>query len=257
MARNFVSASNQYLSVASVPVSAYPLTMACWFYSTSATANQTLVTIGTVGSANHYFSLYLDGTATGDPVAFNTRTTSAGEVLTTSGYATDTWQHACGVGISNTSRAVFVNGGSKGTATSNRTPSGVDSVYIGRRHTAAGGQNYMVGRIAEIAIWNVALSDVEVALLANRISPLMIKPKSLVAYWPLMGIGSPEPDYSSGVRNLTLNGDTPSTQADHAPVMQFIPNRQGWRGAFTAVAAPAAVVALERQRLRMLRGLGR
>ena len=46
-------------------------------------------------------------------------------------------------------------------------------------------QNYCDGSLAEAAIWNAALSDAEVAALATGVSPLLVRPGSLVFYAPL------------------------------------------------------------------------
>lgn len=72
------------------------------------------------------------------------------------------------------------------------------------------------GRLAEPAIWNVAASAGEMAALARGVSPLRIRPTALLGYWPLFGVGSPEPDYSGNGNNGTITGSV--TQADHAPV---------------------------------------
>lgn len=80
----------------------------------------------------------------------------------------------------------------------------------------------MDGAIAEVGIWNVALSDSDVALLAKGVSPLMVHPESLVFYAPLIGQYSPEIELRSA-RNLTLTG-TP-TQSAHPPIF-YIPHRE-------------------------------
>jgi hypothetical protein len=40
--------------------------------------------------------------------------------------------------------------------------------------------------LAEVGLWNVALTDGEVAALAKAMSPRMIRPQSLVLYLPLI-----------------------------------------------------------------------
>jgi hypothetical protein len=86
----------------------------------------------------------------------------------------------------------------------------------------------MNGRIAEAGIWNVALSDREVAALASGVHPARMRPDALVAYWPLWGDDSPELDWhpSGGTRYpMTLTG-TP-TKANHAPIAI---SRRFWHG---------------------------
>lgn len=64
------------------------------------------------------------------------------------------------------------------------------------------------GKIAEVALWNVALSDDEIALLSQGESPLNIRRADLIHYWPLDGNASPEPDLV-GARPGTLVGTLP------------------------------------------------
>jgi hypothetical protein len=46
--------------------------------------------------------------------------------------------------------------------------------------------------MAEVGIWNAALTDAEVAILALGYSPDQVRPASLVEYWKLIGRNSPE-----------------------------------------------------------------
>ena len=74
----------------------------------------------------------------------------------------------------------------------------------------------MNGRIAEAAVWNTDLTADEIASLgADRVSPLLIRPDNLIAYWPIIGRTSPEINLM-GSGNLTLGG-SPAT-ADHCRI---------------------------------------
>ena len=68
----------------------------------------------------------------------------------------------------------------------------------------------MNGKLAHAAIWNVALSDQEVASL-KYLYPNQVAVANLVNYWPLTSNKSPEPDYGSGNLPLTVTGTTFST----------------------------------------------
>jgi hypothetical protein len=74
----------------------------------------------------------------------------------------------------------------------------------------------MSGRLAEVGIWDVALSDAEFAALLKGISPLHIRRGHLKGYWPLFGVAFPEADISGGISNATQNGTV--NAANHAPV---------------------------------------
>jgi hypothetical protein len=187
MALSNFSTSN-YITIASALVSTAPFTIACWFNSTSATFGQNMIA-GNAASALNYFGLSLDGATTGDPVGIYARGSggTVDIVNTTSGYSINTWQHACGVFESSTSRSVFLNGGSKNSSSASVIPLLVDKINIGvYRQSGSSGFDSMRGSLAEIGIWSAALTDDEVASLAKGFTPDQIRPQSLVAYLPLV-----------------------------------------------------------------------
>lgn len=216
MAIQFTAASTEYLEVNSTPVVAAPFTMACWFNSDSIAAGQTLLFVGDKDVANEFWDLQLRGDVVGDPLRFE-RTTSAGTVNadTTTGYSANTWQHACAVEASATDARVFLNGTNKGTNTTSRAPAGSDRLSIGRRGSSVP-TLYMSNHIAEVAIYNIALSDAEVALLALGASPLFVHPEALVFYLPMiaLGGGGTQLDWVGG-RTMTET-NTPASAA-HPP----------------------------------------
>ena len=234
MARLFDDASTEYMEKDAAPVTAYPLTMACWFYSDDAAADQGLMSIIDKDAPDQWLAaLHARGGIAGDPVRASVRAGTQVNVVTTTGYSVNTWHHACGVFASTTSRDVFIDGDSKGSNTTSSSPSGVDRISVGRQGDSTPG-NYMSGRIAEAAVWNVALNDFEIALLATPgITPNRIRPDNLRGYWPVWGLHSPEIDLSGQGNSLTVNG---ATRADHAPVTLFTPK---W-----AASAPLIEVAV-------------
>lgn len=209
MARNFTSGDD--VTVSDGIVGGVPLTVACWF-STTTNAIQDLAAC--VKASTQYFWIGLNNNFGGSEVRARHRSGgTTTEAETTTGIARDgSWEHACGVFASTTDRRAFLNGGSKGTNTDSVSDVAPTSFTAGDAPPFAG----LAGRIAEIGIWDIALSDAEVALLAAGISPTRIQAANLVGYWPLWGADSPEPDLSGDGANLTVTG---ATQADHAPVM--------------------------------------
>ncbi len=217
MARLFDDGSNQFLRIRDTGGSFdTPISMACWFYSDNITIHQTLIGAyyyDGVTSGYEHHRLLIRGAEGGDPVAAGTQTVAAGytDAITSTGYSANTWHHAAGVWASPTSRAAYIDGGSKGTDATSKTPAGTpDSLIIGliEGSNGSGQSQYMSGRIAEVAIWDVALTDAEVAILALGYSPLLIRPQSLVAYWPLIGRTSPEIDIVGGYDMALNNGPT-------------------------------------------------
>src|SRR3990167_3100989 len=220
MARAFAAASSQYLQIDTGILTAYPLTMACWFKANNTTANFSLMWLGDKDVSNSWHAL--EANAGGDVVIGQSRFGGGPvEALTTTNYTANTWHHACAVFISSTDRAAFLDGGGKGTNATDVTPTGIDRFAIGRFADTTP-DKYMDGLIAECAIWDVALTDQEVANLAlGNVPAYLIRPSNLKGYWPL-GMGSPEPDLSGAYNALSLV-NTP-TIADHAPIKPLI----GW-----------------------------
>lgn len=216
MARVF-NGSTQYLSRASAVVSAMPLTMACFFRTTSTTAIQRLIDVGQLSSGNQKWSLALLGTAAAPntTVIANTSSVNGAYAATTAAYSANTWHHAAAVYESATSRTAYLDGGNAGTDTVSVSPSGVDTTTIGATGVGASafGQ-FMSGRIAEAAIWSVALTAAEIAALARGFIPPQIRPQSLVAYWPLGGrYGQFDLDRWKSSLNMTPTNSP--TWADH------------------------------------------
>lgn len=193
MARQFDPASSQYLQ-GNTPVTAAPLTMAAWF-NTSVSANQGVMSID--GSGYFYMRSRSDG--------YIRYYTNSAFAETTGTFTTGVWNHAVCVSAATNSRAVYINGGGKGTNTTDVTPTGIDRVYIARY----AGEEIINGAIAEVGIWNVALTDAEVAVLALGVSPLLVRPASLVAYWPL--IRDEDQDRVGGYHLTAYNSPTVAT----------------------------------------------
>ena len=202
MARLFDDASSQYLSYASAVLSAVPISLACWFNTDNTAAEQELISICR-SNADHWHSLRASGSIGGDPIRASTFDGGWNAAQTTTGYSANTWHHACGVWAAADSRSAYIDGGSKHTQTSSRTPTSLDLTYIGANEFSSSPTNYMSGSIAEVGIWNVALTDAEVAILAKGYSPLFVRPQSLVLYIPL--IRDNDEDLIGGL-SFTANG---------------------------------------------------
>lgn len=213
MSRSFVPSSSQYLEHAAAVVAAAPLTMACWFRTPNVSDNQVLMSVGASGTT-HRFGLMTGGAIASDPILAQVNAGSTTSATTTAGYSANVWHHACGVYDSATSRAAYLDGGAKGTNATSKVPSGLNRTAIGREVQATPA-NYVDGDIAEAAIWNVALTDGEVMTLSLGLSPLLVRPSGLVAYWPMAGRLSPEID-PVGRFDMTITG---ATQAEHCRII--------------------------------------
>jgi hypothetical protein len=204
-----LNGSNQRLTPASVPVTAAPLTLACWFRPANVTHQGALITLtNTAGSS--YFTLYFNGTAAGDPVTIFINPGLPSGFSTTSGASANTWHHACGVFTSSASRTVYIDGGSSATNTAIGTPASIVEFNIGSFQTAAG--NFFNGQIAEVGIWTAALTTAEVASLAKGMTCDKVRPQSLVFYAPLVR------DLIDAKGGLTITNNNTATVANHPRV---------------------------------------
>jgi len=217
MGRNFVSASTQWLFVNASPITAMPLTICAWARARATATNGCVVQVSDKDVTRTYFELQFrsdfkvraaldDGT---------TAASAVGVVAT----AIDTWTHCAAVFASATSRTSYINGANPVNETTNVAGSfaGMDRVSVARRGSSGGSLQFN-GDVAEVAIWNVALTEPELLALANGTNPKLIRPENLVFYAPLYGVDSPEPNLTIGgsTYNLTLT-NTP-TLTTHPPV---------------------------------------
>ena len=211
MAVALLTASSEALNLATAPVTAAPLTMACWFNVTNITAAHYLMAISDDGTPNGgRFDLACGGDDPDDPIqAWAASSIATDAAQSTIAYSINTWQHAAGVWASASSRSAYLNAGSKGTNSTSVTPLSVDRLRIGS--TADSTQAAFVnGSIAEAAVWNVALTDAEIAILALGYSPLLVRPLGLVFYAPLIRDVSAGawPEHIGGVALTEVNTPT-------------------------------------------------
>ncbi len=219
MALLFNDGASEYATYAGAVVAAPPLTMACWALSDDDAANQCLLSIGSSITTDRYVLEALGGVG-GDPLRAFAEGTAFGGASTSTGFTEGTWFHAAAVFSATNARAVYLNGAGKGTDTVDVTVSSPNRTSIGTSYSP-GLERYMSGRIAAAAIWSAALSDAEIAALALGLSPHRMRPGSLVDYWPLWGLHSPEISATAGGHAMTLVGPVaanhPAIAALHYP----------------------------------------
>ena len=123
------------------------------------------------------------------------------------------WDHYAGVFVSGSSRTAYTNGvaGAENTTTvAAITPTftNIGAFYAG---TATSIQ-FMDGLVAEVGIWNVALTAAEIASLADGMTCDKVRPQSLVFYAPLIRNLQ---DLKAGV---TITNNNTATVANHPRV---------------------------------------
>lgn len=212
MAHVLVAASSQYLEINSAPVTAAPLTLACWFKTTSVGAgvDHHLVWLGNSGVTNqHYFTLEQYQTE----IYCGTRAAGGLAEISVTGVTANTWHHAVAVFASQTSRTPYLNGTAGGTNTTDVAPSGLNRLDLGRRGFATP-DGYHDGSLAEVAVWNAALSGSDITLLAGGVSPMALATKP-VRYWRLKASG----DLTDLVAKDVLTDVGTTWTSDHSAVI--------------------------------------
>lgn len=185
MAYSFSGSPVQYLE-SNAPLTQVPLTLYGRVYTEDTTNYQAIVTLIRSGSYdNDSFYIGAAGGAASDPMwAFTYGANTPSIAATSSNYPASEWFSSAGVFASTNNRKAYLNGGSVGTNTDEQTTKGIDKLRIGAWRKLGEHPNY--GRIAEVALWSVALTDAEVASLAKGFKPTRIRPQSLVFYAPLL-----------------------------------------------------------------------
>lgn len=207
MARLFSGATDN-LTVADGIISGWPMTAGCWFRYSASLGNMFLMSIIDATAVNR-FRLEVRGDLS-DQLNFSLRD-AGGDVNHLPGNATiNTWHHAVMRGENATSHSCFLDGGSEAFSATSKTPTGMDTFKFSDISLE------WVGDIAEGFVYNVALTDAEVAFLAARNSPLLLTSRlpNLVSHFGLLGSSLND---TMASRALTATGTTVST---HPRILQ-------------------------------------
>lgn len=196
--------SDDWLIHSAAVISTTPLTIAIWAKRSTTATVEILVGAGVSTTDDNSFRIDL---TSGDLVRALTRDASVTAASSGASF-TDTagWHHVAGVWTSSTDRRVFLDGTGDTIGTGNRTPTGIDEFRVGARSDST---QEFTGLLAHVAVWNIALSDAEVAGLAAGDNPLAVQAANLIMYVPLLI----DADYTdvAGSFDLTNVGTTHST----------------------------------------------
>lgn len=190
MARTFGGSTAHQLSAAASPfTTGGPLTMACWFRGNPANSvGQGLMTLDGGAGASAVYRLTYQSNVAGDPLRAQTLNGASSSFCDTSTGVTDNdWHHAAGAWSSTNQPRVWLNGGSKGSSATTLAFPSPTVIRLGAWANAGSVIQPLDGALAWPSIWNVELSDAEIAALAAGAHPLTIRPANIVAFWPLTG----------------------------------------------------------------------
>ena len=221
MARSF-NGSNQYMGSSHSPVNAFPFTACGWFQLASIPAAQCPFVVGSNGSGA--IIMYFSVNSPGNFYAVCTDGSNFPFAEISNSLSENIWYHLAASASwngTNVSITAYLNGDNKTTGGGNLSfGGGMINSYIG---VFDDGSSYKFnGAAADVAVWNVILSDGEIAALGKYgARPNKVRSGNLVQWYPLWGLSSPEPDLSGNKHNMILTNAPPI--APGPPVMMFTP----------------------------------
>lgn len=178
------SNANDAFADGNVPsiVTAYPFTMFVLARSRALTTLQSAFTFEQATTPNNGFHLYFTA---GTKLALQCPNSAA---VTAASFTSNQWYAFAGRATSSTSADVLMDGASTaitnvGTFYSSPSPS---RIRMGARDDGAGVKSLLNGDMCFGALWNVALTDAEIASLVKGFPPRRVRPQSLQWYAPLV-----------------------------------------------------------------------
>jgi hypothetical protein len=166
------------LEFGSAPITGVPLTIALWFRPSSSAA-AVICSIGVPGSTDRFQISAIPSTPVINATTVQGGTAQAAALNTA--IALNTWHHGAAVFSAINSRQVFFNGTGSAVNTGSATPFGLNRINISGAY-APTLTAWFPGAIAEVAIWNAALTADEVTAHFKGYRPDLIRPRNLVFY---------------------------------------------------------------------------
>lgn len=208
------------------------LSIACWVKRTAAqwadTSDSRIVTLCAAATGQN--SLVCLRTNAADEVrasSFNTIGTLDEDSLSfTDGTYDDTWVLVVGVFASNASREVFIEDSTGGGAQTDTND--IDPLqYISIGNDTDGNFIEAEALVAEVCIWNIALSDTDIDALQTGAgtgpAPNTIQSANVIGYWPLDTDQATHANQGNDAGgDLTVQSDAPFS-SDHPTITKAIP----------------------------------
>lgn len=186
MARLFDSTAEECLEFATPPVTAVPITIACFMRRNTSSTSRTLVAFDSASTTDRFRMGISDSN---EPFAQVSNGSTTGTAIHATQTTLGQWHHVCSVFSSTSSRKIYLDGGTPTTHSAYYSVSGINGVRLGAWQEGSSGlSRFFSGDLAEVAVWDVALSDAEVAQLAQGHSPLSLthRLRHLVIYQDLV-----------------------------------------------------------------------
>ena len=185
MAYDFTGGTNRYLSCSSASASGSPMTISGWLYATSAAGQIIVCSVG-VSNLSHRNQLFMQSGGAIQAAAIGA--SGQDQPSSLSNVTANKWEHCAGVFTSSTSRTPYLNGIAGTTGTTNiGTQNAANQTLINARNNGTSiGIISNQSRLAEVGIWNIALTTSDIGSLADGMPCNMVRPQNLVFYSPLV-----------------------------------------------------------------------
>lgn len=205
-----LNGSTQYGTIASAVKTAVPLTMVGWVKFASLAAVQGILDLkqSTAAiNANHFRVDYDNGSGHIRAV------TNASAAAHAAALSTGVWYQFIAEFVATNSRNVLVDGASAVNNNGSATPASINQTNLGRIGGSAN-SNYLNGKLCAVGIYGKSPLSAEERLRLQTLSPLLVSPSDLLAYWPLVSNG----DAHLVGQNWTLVG-SPTFDQDVPPIV--------------------------------------
>lgn len=207
--------SSDYIRVDNFSGVSSSFSVSLWFnLGTSALAQRNFLELMNPSTANLNQRIFIS--SAGTIIASQNSGAGGAAQLSTSGINDGEWHHLYATISSNGSIKVILDNNSTASGSSSQSFSSAPStVNIGvnfyDQSDPTAKRQYFLGQMSNVAVYNSALTDSQVATLYNSGQPESAISLSPVGWWKLDTGGSTITDYGSGGNNGTNNGTTQAT----------------------------------------------
>ena len=164
----FDSSSSQLLRYLAAVRDTIPITVTAWFRSTTSSSGQTLLCISDVATDSWWMRLFIRAAAGGQTVLWNIKDAGVQAYADTpQSWTVGHWHFAAGRSIDTNAHAAFLDGRYKGSDVTDVDPDVLNRTTIGATELSIGTSGYMEGQIADVRVYNKALSDQEIWQMYN------------------------------------------------------------------------------------------
>ncbi len=189
MARTFNGSTSHidiYATGNTIPITAFPFTLAATAYANDTTAAGGIIHLGKVAAGVEYsLSVMFRGDVVGDPIAPRRIYNGSGfSTPQSSSYSTGTWYRVACVFASATDTRLYIDNTKYTSSDSVDFPVSTSQWFTLGARTDKTTRNSLNGGLQECAAWDIALSDDDVNSLYKGFSPMRVRPDRLQMYYP-------------------------------------------------------------------------